>query len=199
MLFKKVAAIAIISFGVISCDQASTKEGENSETTETAPQEQMQEQSAPDNQGQTQQRQMPSDMQQGQTKAADITDDRLQKFANISQEIQVMNQSSQQEMMTAIESEGLKVDRFTVIQQSQQDNGQEVEVTPEEMKKFEAANQALKQVQMETQEKMIQKLEEEGVSQSWYQETAMAIQSDQELMQRFQALQQPAAQGEAVQ
>lgn len=188
MLLRKVAAITLISFGLVACDNGASADQstEGEQTNATQEQESAQQRSAsPQSQGQ---------MPQGQaTETPNISDEELKQFAAIAQELQVINQASQQEMMAAIEAEGMKVDRFTQIQQAQQNPSQESDATAEEMKTFDSASQKLQAVQMDAQEKMTQKLEEAGLSQEWYQQTAMAIQSNQELMMRFQQLQQGGA------
>lgn len=189
MLLRKVAAIALISFGLSACDNGSTTDQSSEGETTSTPQEQQQ-QAQP-----AQQQQQPGQMPQGQsqTEVPNISDEELKQFAAIAQELQVINQASQQEMMAAIEAEGMKVDRYTQIQQAQQNPSQESDATAEEMKTFEAANKKLQEVQMGAQEKMTKKLEDAGLSEEWYQQTAMAIQSNQELMMRFQQLQQGGA------
>jgi len=186
MLLKKVALIAFVSVGLAACNNGQPADENSNQSEETAPQEQMQNE-APANQ----QQQPPAGMQgQPQSQAPNLSDEELKQFAEIAQEMQVVNQSFQQEMMTAIENEGMQVDRFTQIQQAQQNPNQKSDATPEEMQTFEAANQKLQEIQMTAQKEMTQKLEDAGLSQEWYQQTAMAIQSNQELMMRFQQLQQ---------
>jgi hypothetical protein len=190
MLLRKVAAIALISFGLSACDNGSTTDQSSTGETTNTPQEQQQQQAPP-----AQQQQQPGQMPQGQSQAEvpNISDEELKQFAAIAQELQVINQASQQEMMAAIEAEGMKVDRYTQIQQAQQDPSKESDATAEEMKTFEAVNKKLQEVQMGAQEKMTKKLVDAGLSEEWYQQTAMAIQSNQELMMRFQQLQQGGA------
>ena len=185
MLLKKVALIAFVSVGLAACNNGQPTDENNSQNEETAPQEQMQNE-APGNQ-----QQAPAGMQgQPQSQAPNLSDEELKQFAEIAQEMQIVSQSFQQEMMTAIENEGMQVDRFTQIQQAQQNPNQESDATAEEMQTFDAANQKLQEIQMTAQKEMTQKLEDAGLSQEWYQQTAMAIQSNQELMMRFQQLQQ---------
>ncbi|MEX2379403.1 MAG: hypothetical protein WD530_01565 [Vicingaceae bacterium] len=184
MLLRKVAAIALISFGLSACDNGNSADQSNEGESTNPSQEQQQQQQTPPSQ-------QPGQMQQGQqAEAPNISDEELKQFVAIAQELQVINQASQQKMMSAIEAEGMKVDRFTQIQQAQQDPNQESDATAEEMKTFEAANKKLEEVQMSSQAEMTKKLEDAGLSQEWYQQTAMAIQSNQELMMRFQQLQQ---------
>ncbi len=186
MLLRKVAAIALISFGLSACDNGNTADQSNEgDTTNTQQEQQQQQTPATQQQGQ---------MPQGQqAEVPNLSDEELKQFAAIAQELQVINQASQQDMMAAIEAEGMKVDRYTQIQQAQQNPSQENNATPEEMKTFESASQKLQEVQMGAQEKMTKKLEDAGLSEEWYQQTAMAIQSNQELMMRFQQLQQGGA------
>src|SRR5690606_7755555 len=89
---------------------------------------------------QAQVNQVPAQMQQQQQKQAtpDISDEELQKFVDAFQEIQVENQKIQQKMIAEIQEEGMEVQRFSEIQQAQQNPNQEVEMTAEEEEAIES-------------------------------------------------------------
>ena len=118
----------------------------------------------------------------------DISDDELKAFADAAQEVQMINQSIQQEMVASVEKGGLTVERFTEMQQASM-SGQEMEATAEEMKKFEATMKGLEGIQMNAQKAMKDKLANHGISEKRYQEIAMSVQADPKLQERFFELQ----------
>ncbi|NBC24454.1 MAG: DUF4168 domain-containing protein, partial [Bacteroidetes bacterium] len=80
--------------------------------------------------------------------------------------------------------------RFSEIQRGQQNPNSEIDVSEEEMKKFQSASQAVQKIQMDAQQEMQNKLSEVGLTQKRYQEISMMVQSDPELQQKYQSMQQ---------
>jgi len=116
----------------------------------------------------------------------EVSEEELKQFASAFQQVQVVSQEAQQEMVKAIEEEGLEVMRFNEIQQAQQDPNQEAEATGEELKKYEAATGELERIQVEAQRLMQERIAEEGLTVDRYQEIAAIIQGDPELQQKLQ-------------
>lgn len=120
--------------------------------------------------------------QDGQT----VSDQELEKFASAFQQIQLVTQEAQQEMVAAVEQEGLAVQRFSELMQAAQDPNQETEGSDEEIKKFEAAIQVLDKIQAESQQDMQDKIVDEGLSVDRYQAIAALVQNDTQLQQKVQ-------------
>ncbi len=118
--------------------------------------------------------------------APKVSTDDLGKFAAAFQQVQAVNQSSQNEMVKVVEENGLTVQRYNELQQAQQAPDKKVEATEEELASFGSAVENLQTIQVKVQQKMEQKITETGLSVDRYQEIAMALQSDPELQQRFQ-------------
>lgn len=123
--------------------------------------------------------------------AADpVSDAELEVFVGVYQELQVINDAAQNEMVQAVEAESLSIERFTEIQQSQQNPQANVEASEEELKHYEAGMSKIMEIQMKTQESMIGKIEASDMSVERYQQIAALLQNDPQLQQRIQKLMQ---------
>ncbi|MFW5658086.1 MAG: DUF4168 domain-containing protein [Bacteroidota bacterium] len=116
----------------------------------------------------------------------EISKKELKQFASAFKKVQVIDQKAQANMVTAVEEEGLEVQRYNEIQQAQQDPDQEVDATPEELNKYETASEELETIREQARQQMHEKIIDEGFSINRYQEIAVAIQNDPELQQKLQ-------------
>ncbi len=115
-----------------------------------------------------------------------VSDQEIKKFASAVQEVEVVNQKTQQKMVATVEEEGLDVQRFNEILQSQQGQDQEADVNNDEMKKFQNASLKLEEIQAEAQKTMQEKIIDEGLTITRYQEIAAIVQNDPVLQQKLQ-------------
>ncbi len=122
------------------------------------------------------------------TEHTPVSDSELKQFASAYQSIQEINQEAQMEMVSAIENEGMEVQRYSEIQQAQQNPAVETEVTDAETRSFENVSMVIQKIQTEAQENMIQTIEDTGLTIQRYQELAQVIQSDPELTQKLHAI-----------
>lgn len=120
----------------------------------------------------------------------DISDQELKQFANAFQQVRMLNQSSQQKMMKAVTDEHLTVERFNVINQSEQNPNKEVKTTDEELKKYKKAMESVESIQAEIQQQLQSKIEAAGLTFERFQEISALLQKDQSLQQRLRALMQ---------
>ncbi len=116
----------------------------------------------------------------------EVTDKELKQFASAYQQVQNVDQQAQQDMVKAVEEEGLEVPRFTEIQQAQQNPNQGSDVTNEEIKKYESASKEIEKIQDQAQKEMQEKIIDEELTVPRYQEIAAAIQASPELQQKLQ-------------
>jgi hypothetical protein len=116
----------------------------------------------------------------------EVSDQEIKQFASAFQQIQAVDQMAQQDMIKAVEDEGLDVERYNEIQQTAQDPNQEIDVNGDELKKYEIATKEIEKIQMEAQQQMQEKIVEEGLTIDRYQEIAAVIQNDPELQQKLQ-------------
>lgn len=118
----------------------------------------------------------------------EVTDAQLQKFAEAYQSVQMSNQAIQQEMIVAIEKEGLTPERFNEIYEAEMDPKKEVEATEEEMEKQGAAMVVIQEIQKASQEEMENKIKEKGLTMEQFQQIGAKIQQNPELQQKMQAM-----------
>jgi hypothetical protein len=116
----------------------------------------------------------------------EISDNELKQFVTAFQQIQVINQQTQEAMIKAVKEEGLEVERYNEIQASENDTSKVTEATAEEMEKYKSAKQKLEKLQIESQPKMQEKIIEAGLTIPRYQEIVNAIQASPELQQKVQ-------------
>lgn len=115
-----------------------------------------------------------------------ISDDELTKFADAYINVQMQNQESQQKMIDVIEEEGLKIERFSEIQQSAMNPDVKSDATEAELKMVENATAKLEKMQPELEKQAIAGIESKGITFDRFQELAAVIQQDQSLQQRLQ-------------
>ncbi|MFW6224711.1 MAG: DUF4168 domain-containing protein [Bacteroidota bacterium] len=115
-----------------------------------------------------------------------VTDQELKQFASAFQQVQKIDQQSQQNMIKAVEKEGLDVQRFNEIQQAQQTPKQESDVSDEEIKKYETVSKKIEIIQEQAQQKMQQVIKEEGLTLPRYQEISEAIKNNSDLQNKLQ-------------
>lgn len=115
-----------------------------------------------------------------------ITDTELNKFADAYMNMQMQNQEAQQEMIAIIQAEGLKLERFSAIEEAAMDPNKESDATPAELKMHANATDKMKKMQPALEKKAIEGIESKGLTFERFQELATVIQQDQSLQQRLQ-------------
>jgi len=120
----------------------------------------------------------------------EVSDEELQKFVALSQEMQAMSMGIQQRMIEAVESQGLDLQRFADMDKMDRNPKKELEGTPQEVEKYRAASEQVNEIQEEAQQEMREMLTEEGFTEQRLQQINLALQKDPNLQQRFRALQQ---------
>ncbi|MGM0551542.1 MAG: DUF4168 domain-containing protein [Bacteroidota bacterium] len=121
-----------------------------------------------------------------QPQPVDASKAEIKQFAQAFMDVQTINNQSQQEMIQAIQKEGMEVPRFNEIQQASQDPNMEADASEEEMNTFEKISSALASIQEKVQIQMEEKIVESGLTIKRYQKIAMSLQNDQDLQQRVQ-------------
>ncbi len=117
-----------------------------------------------------------------------VTDAQLQKFAQAYQSVQASNQALQQEMVVAIQDEGLTPERFNELYQAKMDPEKEVEATEEELEKQDAIMIVIQDIQKGSQEKMENKIKEQGLTMEQFQSIGAQVQKNPELQQKLQGI-----------
>ncbi|MFW5656534.1 MAG: DUF4168 domain-containing protein [Bacteroidota bacterium] len=171
----------LVMIVALGCNQNRTKEEKSNEYEQIPEGEQRQMQDQPE--------QNPAPFQQP-TQETEVSDEELKEFAEVAEQVQIINQEVQQKMMNALEAEAMDAQRFTEIHQAQQNPEQNIDATSEEMKKYEATTREFEKIQGQAQQKMQEKITESDLTMPRYEEIAMILQSDPELQEKFQMIQQ---------
>lgn len=184
MLFsrKSMFQLFIIAFAalfVVTCSQ----QDNNQQAADTTPQNQNQTAQQPQSNPQAQLNQ-----QLNQAPDIDLSNAELQQFADVVESLQGIQQQARQDMLNAIQDEGLDANRYSQIMKSQQDPQSTIEVSDQEMEKFEAANELIQEIEQDMRTTSINAIEEEGFTPERFQTVLMAVRNDPELQQKLEQL-----------
>lgn len=119
----------------------------------------------------------------------DFSDEEIENFVSATKEVIKLQSKIEQEMISAIESTSLSVERFNEImiaQQNQQD--MEAAATEEELEAFSQAAQKIIEIQSEMQEEIFEVLNEEGIDVNTYQEIIVSYQQNPQLQQKIDTM-----------
>lgn len=122
------------------------------------------------------------------TQQIEVTDAELTEFAQIFQQVRVVNQQAQQEMIEVVQEEDFELQRFNEIHQAKMNPEKEAELTEKEEKRYALVVAELETIQPKFQKKMQDIISESDLSMERYQQLAMALRSNPELQQRLQAM-----------
>ncbi len=120
----------------------------------------------------------------------EVTDEELQKFADVNQQMQGGSQQMQVEMKEAIEEQGLEPNKYNEIAKKMQETkGKAPSVSDENKEKAKKASDSMKDIQkkhQQEQQKEVQKiLKKKGLSMSRYQQIGSQLQKDKDLQKRY--------------
>lgn len=121
---------------------------------------------------------------------SDVSDEDLETFVAVYQEVQAENQKLQQGMTEIIQKEGMDIQRFNEIYEASASPEKEVEATDEELETHAKVVEEIEQAQTDFQAKVVKLIEKEGMTLDRYQEVFAQLQTDQELQQKFSELMQ---------
>lgn len=165
----KYILTALVAFSLLACE---SEQQTTQDPAQNAPDQQSQEQFQPN--------QPASDIE--------VSDEELDKFAEVSMAAQQVQGQAQQEMIAIVEEEGLDVQTYNTIAEARfndQDES-ELDVSSEDIEKFNTASSEIEGMQAEVEQEMSEVVEAEGMEMERFMEINMALQQDQELQQRMQ-------------
>ncbi len=132
-----------------------------------------------------------SPMQQApQQQKVDVNDAELEKFAEVFQQMRMVQQQAQQEMVEVVKDENIELKRFNEIHQASMNPNAEIETTPEEDKKYKAVVAELQTLQPKFQKEMEEVIANSDMTMERYQQLAMALRTDADLQKRLQEMMQ---------
>lgn len=195
-VFNLIFIFLFAAGSLVGCQSSEDKDGEN-EGGQSQEQNEKGQQPQQPQQGGEQQGQQPLRQQQPQGDV-DVSDKEIEQFSDIYEDIRSKREETRPKMEQAIKDEGLTMQRFQTIMRDQQQSrmqqqgqsGQggesDLDISDEEMEKFENAQKEVQKIQQEMQQKMMKTIEESELDQQRFQEISRAIQSNPELRKKLQ-------------
>jgi inhibitor of KinA sporulation pathway (predicted exonuclease) len=132
-------------------------------------------------------------MQQQQSAQPDsITDEELEKFAMVTNELQKVQEESQKQVQAMLSDKEMDMQRFQQIMMSRQNPnmGDSVEVTEQEEKTMKEIQPKLQKMQQQSRKEMMGIMQENGLQPQRFQAISRALQSNPEVMKRFKKIAQ---------
>jgi hypothetical protein len=115
----------------------------------------------------------------------DFSDKELKSFVKANEAVMAIQQESEQKMVDAIEGEGLTVERFHEILQSQRDPGSATEASAEELGSFNKAAQVIIEESRKAEEKMETSIKHEGIDIDTYKEIMLAYKQSPDVQSKI--------------
>ena len=117
-----------------------------------------------------------------------ISDEKLEKFVEVSQKVQGESMKQQQKMMKVIQDEGLTAQRFNEIYKAQQNPNKESDASGKEKEQFKSAMGEIEAMNKQSQKEMEALIKEEGMEVDAYMSINQKLQQDEALQKRFRKL-----------
>ncbi|MDR8393051.1 DUF4168 domain-containing protein [Aliifodinibius sp. S!AR15-10] len=118
-----------------------------------------------------------------------VSDQELQKFANVTDSAQSIQKEVQSQVQTLVEEEGMEFARFQKLMQSQRNPQSSVQPSAEEQKKIKAIQPQLMKINRSAQQQFVQLIQDEGLTPQRFQQIMQGVRQHQELQQRLQSVQ----------
>ena len=192
---RLLSLLLAVSFTPMVACQAQNEETGESETSEAPQQQNPQTPQSPQ-----QNRPSSPSLQQG-ANAPDIevSDEELETFAEVAQEVQELQRQARGKMQSALEEQDMSMEEFQQLRrksspqqapgQKNPPQGQGSKMSEEEKSQLQEAQTALMEIQQKVQQKMAAQLEAEGMEPQRFRQIAQALRQDKELQERFSRLQ----------
>lgn len=124
-----------------------------------------------------------------------ITDEELEKFAMVTNELQQVQRESQKKVQDMLSDKEMDMQRFQQIMMSRQNPnmGDSIEVTEQEEETMKEIEPKLQKMQQQSRQEMMGIMQEEGLQPQRFQAISQALQQDPEMMKRFKKIVQDTA------
>ncbi|MGB3139023.1 MAG: DUF4168 domain-containing protein [Nodosilinea sp.] len=126
--------------------------------------------------------QEPAPAQPAQTESIEVSESQIESFAKAYQAIQTIQQAVQAELVAAVEAEGLTVDDYNAIAETQQ-TPNAAEVPSEQAEQFAAAAAQVATLRESARAEMYAAIEAEALSVDEFEQILAQAQQDPELQQ----------------
>ena len=119
----------------------------------------------------------------------DFTDDRLKKFIEVNKKLQPHQQEAENQMVKAIEQEGLSPDRFNqILGAQQQSDTSNAGATSTELTKFNNAAKKIMTIQNSVIPKLEKVMTDEGMKPEEFQQIVVAYNRSPKVQQKINSL-----------
>ena len=167
----KIFSTLLLAVALIGC--------QSDDSTDETPQQPQQQQS--------QQQGPMGQMQQQQAPDVDVSDEEAATFADAAMSAQQVQMQAQKQMMGIIQDEGLDVQTYQKIAQSQQmGQGDSTQFSDSQMEKFDAATSSIQELQSEIRDSVSKAIEDAGMKMQRFQDISRAAQQDSALQKQIQ-------------
>lgn len=136
------------------------------------------------------QTQAPSPQPNAPAPQVKVSPEDLQKFANAIKQLRVIQQTSQTQMVQAVQGEKLSEERFIQIYQAQQNPQAQPkpQITENEKQNFKKAFAKIGEIQQATQAKMQQAVQSQGIEVQRFNQIFAAVRQSPALQQQVRQL-----------
>ena len=118
----------------------------------------------------------------------DFSDDELKSFVKANEKVMAIQMDAEQNMIKAIEDEGLTVDRFHQILEEQRDPQPGTETSADELKSFNNAAKVILEENAKVEEQMTTSIEGEGIDIETYKQIMLAYQQNPAVQSRVNGM-----------
>jgi uncharacterized membrane protein len=124
--------------------------------------------------------------EQGTEQSTDVSNQEVQQFATALKQMRSIHEEAQAQAGQIIQEQGLTVQRFNEIIQSQQNPQSGASVSPEERQKFDQALAQITQIQQSTEQRMQEAIQSTGMNLQRFNQIFAIARQDQALKQRIE-------------
>lgn len=115
----------------------------------------------------------------------DFTKKELKSFVEANERVRQIKLESEQNIVQAIEEQGLTISRFNEILQAQQDPEKKAEASAEELDSFNSAAQVIMKVNQNTESKMEATIEDVGLDVDTYRDILISYHQSQKVQSKI--------------
>lgn len=115
----------------------------------------------------------------------DFSDQELKSFIRAHEKVSAIQQESESKMISAIQEQGMSVDRFNEILKAQQDPAGNPEISPEELQSFNTAAEFIVLESKKTEMHLVNIIENEGIEVDTFNAIMVAYEQNQKVKARI--------------
>lgn len=114
----------------------------------------------------------------------DFSDEEIKSFLKANEKVMAIQTEAEENMIKAIEHEGLTLDRFNEILEQQRDPQRGTETSPEDLRSFNNAAAIILEENARVEKEMTMSIEEQGIDIDTYKQIMLAYQQSPSVQSR---------------